>query len=119
MYEKSSLIGVIAKKDKFSVFSRVMASSGANDVFKHDGPFTVFVPTNDAFGKIDDKVMEKLLNEAGQSKLKVSLSYHVLHGKVMAARMGSMESRKSVTGHDLYRHERHQSQRSGNSGPKN
>jgi uncharacterized surface protein with fasciclin (FAS1) repeats len=101
MYEKSNLIEMIAKEDKFSVFSRIMASSGANDVFKQEGPFTVFVPTNDAFGKIDDRIMDNLLNESGQPKLKALLSYHVIHGKVMAANMGSMQTRRSVTGQEM------------------
>ena len=101
MYEKLNLIEKIAKEDKFSIFTRVMASSGANDVFDGEGPFTVFAPTNDAFGKVEDKTMSELLNQEGQTKLKALLSYHILPGKVMAANIASMKTRTTVTGEEV------------------
>ena len=52
MTDKLNLIETIANDDKFSTFSRLLSSSGANDVFSGAGDFTVFAPTNDAFGKI-------------------------------------------------------------------
>jgi uncharacterized surface protein with fasciclin (FAS1) repeats len=93
-----NIIDTIAKDDKLSAFSRMMASSGANDVFKGEGPFTVFAPTNDAFGKIPDKLMTQLLNQDGQSKLRTLLTYHILQGKVMAANIASKMTRESMTG---------------------
>src|SRR4051794_30590891 len=82
MTDKLNLIETIAKDDKFSVFSRILGTSGANEIFSTGGDFTVFAPTNDAFGKIPDKQMNALLNEEKQIKLKALLSYHVLPTKV-------------------------------------
>lgn len=96
MSEKLDLIETIAGQDNFSTFSRIMKSSGANDVLAGDGSFTVLAPTNDAFNKIPDKTLDALLKD--QKQLKALLSYHILPGKVMAA---SLRSTKAVTGQEV------------------
>lgn len=101
MSDKLNLIDTIAKEDKFSTFTRLMRSSNATDVFDGEGPFTVFVPTNDAFAKISDARINELVNETDQKKLKTLLSYHILPGKVMAANLISAANRKAVTGQEL------------------
>jgi transforming growth factor-beta-induced protein len=101
MTDRVNLIETIAKEDKFSTFSRLLGTSGASVVFSGDGAFTVFAPTNDAFGKVPDARMNELLQEPDQRKLKALLSYHILPGKWMAANLGAMPLRKSVTGQDI------------------
>lgn len=101
MTDKLNLIETIAKEDKFSTFSRVLGTSGANAVFSGAGEFTVFVPTNDAFGKIPDKRMNELLNEPNQVQLKALLKYHILPEKVLASSMPSKMTRISVTGEEV------------------
>jgi len=98
MSEKLDLIETIASHDNFSMFSRVMGTSGANEVFGKGESFTVFAPTNDAFAKLPDDKLNALLNEDKQIQLKALLSYHILPGKVMAA---SLKSTKSVTGQEV------------------
>ena len=98
---KFNLIETIAKEDKFSVFSRLMGTSKANEIFSGDGNFTVFAPTNDAFGKITDADMNALLNEPGQAGLKALLSYHVLPGVLTAAKISGLTSTATVTGADV------------------
>lgn len=101
MTDKLNLIETIAKEDKFSTFTRLMASSGTNDVISAAGQFTVFVPTNDAFAKVPEAKINELLNETGQTKLKALLSYHILPGKIMAASLVSAPNRKAFTGEEL------------------
>ena len=101
MTDKLNLIETIAKDDKFSTFSRLMGTSKANEVFSGDGDFTVFVPTNDAFGKIPDDKMNALLNETDQIALKALLSYHILPGIFTAANISGLKSTSTVTGADV------------------
>jgi uncharacterized surface protein with fasciclin (FAS1) repeats len=101
MTDRFNLIETIAQQDRFSTFTRLMASSGANDVFNGEGPFTAFVPTNDAFAKIPTIIMNELLNEPAQVQLKGLLSYHIISGKVMAASLGTVPTRTSVRGQEL------------------
>ena len=105
MTDKLNLIETIAKNDMFSTFSRLMGTSNANDAFSKGGDFTVFVPTNDAFGKIPDKQMNALLNETDQTSLKRLLSYHIVPGKLFASNLSSNLSSKlstpTITGADI------------------
>ena len=101
MNNRVSLIETIAGKDMFSVFSRLMGTSKANEIFSEGGNFTVFVPTNDAFGKIPDKQMDALLNEKDQVGLKALLSYHIVPGKFFAANIASSHRKTTVTGAEL------------------
>jgi uncharacterized surface protein with fasciclin (FAS1) repeats len=78
-----------------------MISSKAIEILSGQGSFTVFAPTNDAFGKIPDAQMNELLSETGQIKLKALLSYHIMPAKLLAANVASLHSAKSVTGQDL------------------
>jgi uncharacterized surface protein with fasciclin (FAS1) repeats len=99
--QKISLIETIAREDKFAVFARLMKSSKAIEILSGEGSFTVFAPTNDAFGKVPDAQMNELLSETGQTKLKALLSYHIMPGRLLAANVASLRSAKSVTGQDL------------------
>ena len=101
MNEKLNLIETIAKQDMFSVFSRLMGTSGANAVLSEGGEYTVFVPTNDAFGKIPDKRMNALLQEPGQTTLKTLLSCHIVPDKMLAASLGSAGMALTVGGTEL------------------
>jgi uncharacterized surface protein with fasciclin (FAS1) repeats len=101
MTDRLNLVETIAQQAKFSTFAKLMASSGANDVFSGPGGFTVFVPTNEAFSKIPTIIMSELLNEPGQVQLKSLLSYHILPSKVMAASIGSTPTRISSSGEEL------------------
>lgn len=101
MSDKLDLIETIKKEDKWSTFARVMESSGANVAFSSGSEFTVFAPTNDAFGKIADATINELLNEPDQIKLKAILSNHIVAGKLMAANLPSSPSRKSIAGDEL------------------
>jgi uncharacterized surface protein with fasciclin (FAS1) repeats len=100
MSDKLNLFDTIKKEDKFSTFTRLMVSSGINDEIS-SGTFTVFVPTNDAFAKIPDARINELTSEAGHSKLKSLISYHILPSKVMAASLVSAPARKALTGEEL------------------
>jgi len=101
MTDQLNLVETIAKDDKFSTFTRLLKSSKADVVFDGTGPFTVFAPTNDAFVKLGDREIDKLLNEAEQTKLKALLSYHVFPGKWMTANVLGLGNPKSVTGQEV------------------
>jgi uncharacterized surface protein with fasciclin (FAS1) repeats len=101
MTDLLNLVETIAKVDKFSMFTRMLKSSKADVIFEGTGPFTVFAPNNDAFGKLGDKELDKLVAETGQTTLKALLSYHVFPGKLMAANVIGLGTLKSVTGEEV------------------
>jgi uncharacterized surface protein with fasciclin (FAS1) repeats len=49
---------------------------------KGTGPFTVFAPTNDAFGKLPAGTVESLLKPENKGQLSAILTYHVVAGNL-------------------------------------
>jgi uncharacterized surface protein with fasciclin (FAS1) repeats len=71
------------------------------DTLKGTGPFTVFAPTDDAFGKLPETAVADLLKPENKAKLQGVLTYHVVAGKVLAADVLKLKSAKSVQGQEL------------------
>ena len=101
MTDRVNLIDTIAKQDMFSTFARLLRSSKAEELLSPDGNFTVFAPTNDAFGKMPDAQMNGLLSEKDQVRLKALLSYHIIPAKLFAANLNGAGATKSVSGQDV------------------
>ena len=53
------------------------------------GPFTVFAPTNDAFGKLPAGTVDTLLKPENKEKLAAILTYHVVVGKITGDKLAS------------------------------
>ena len=103
----------------FSVFAWLMRTSGANDLISGEGSFTVFAPTNDAFNKIPDQLMNGWLSETSQERLKNVLSYHIVPTKIMAGepRQYSNSRLGLRRADEVHRSQRAQGQPKRNSGP--
>lgn len=101
MSERTNLIDTIEANGMFSTFARMMRTSKGNEILSGEGTFTVFVPTNDAFGKVADAQMNSWLSETDQVRLKRLLSYHIVPGKLFAADLPVAGSAASVTGQEI------------------
>ena len=73
-----------ASKDHTTLVAAVQAA-GLAETLSGAGPFTVFAPTNDAFGKLPAGTVDTLLKPESKDQLTGILTYHVVSGKVMAA----------------------------------
>jgi uncharacterized surface protein with fasciclin (FAS1) repeats len=60
-------------------------AAGLVETLSGAGPFTVFAPTNDAFGKLPAGTVEGLVKPAAKADLTKILTYHVVPGKMTAA----------------------------------
>jgi len=81
--EKDIVDNAVNSKDHTTLVSAVKAA-GLVETLKGEGPFTVFAPTNDAFGKVDKAALEGLMKPESKDKLKGILTYHVVAGKMDA-----------------------------------
>lgn len=52
------------------------------DALSNAGPFTVFAPTNDAFGKLPEGTVENLVKPENKATLQNILEYHVYVGAI-------------------------------------
>lgn len=80
----------------FNTLVTAVKAAGLVGTLTSPGPFTVFAPTDEAFGKLPKGTVEALLKDI--SKLKSILTYHVVAGKVMAADVVKLRSAKTVQG---------------------
>jgi uncharacterized surface protein with fasciclin (FAS1) repeats len=71
----------------FSTFAAGIKAAGLTDKLAGKGPFTVFVPTEEAFKKLPAGALDALLKDS--AKLKAVLNYHIIAGHVMAREMKS------------------------------
>ena len=60
-------------------------SAGLVETLSGPGPFTVFAPTNDAFGKLPKGTVDSLMKPESKAALAKILTYHVVAGKMTAA----------------------------------
>lgn len=82
--KEKDIIDVAVSVDDFSTLVTAIKAAELVEALKEKGPFTVFAPTNAAFGKIESKVLSSLLEPANKSKLASVLTYHVISGKYSA-----------------------------------
>ncbi len=101
MSERLNLMDTIAKSDMFSAFARMLRTSGATEILEGTGQYTIFAPTNDAFGKVPDEMMNGLISEKDQVRLKALLSYHIVPGKLFVANLQGRSPLKTITGDEL------------------
>ncbi len=95
------IIDTAVAAGNFKTLASALTAAGLVDTLKGTGPFTVFAPTDDAFAKLPDGTVDKLLKDV--PKLKAILTYHVVSGKVMAADVMKLDgkSAKTVNGAEL------------------
>ncbi len=80
-----SLTTVIADSATFSTLTTALKAAGLDLTLGGKDEFTIFAPTDEAFGKLPEGTLTKLLLPENKEKLRMLLLYHVVAGKVFAA----------------------------------
>jgi transforming growth factor-beta-induced protein len=70
---------------RFTILVTALAAADLVTTLKGPGPFTVFAPTDTAFGKLPLGTLAYLLNPKNKIKLIKLLTYHVVAGKAITA----------------------------------
>tara|TARA_R100000365_G_C2718556_1_gene51750 strand:- start:22 stop:627 length:606 start_codon:yes stop_codon:yes gene_type:complete len=82
--DKNIVENAVNSADHTTLVAAVTAA-GLVETLQSPGPFTVFAPTNDAFGKLPDGTVDTLLMEENKDQLVKVLTAHVVAGKLSAA----------------------------------
>jgi uncharacterized surface protein with fasciclin (FAS1) repeats len=98
--QPGSLTTVIADSASFSTLTKALKATGLDATLGNKDECTIFAPTDEAFGKLPDGTLTKLMLPENKEKLRMLLLYHVVAGKVLAADLSSGEV-KSVNGAKL------------------
>lgn len=93
---------------QFKTLATALEAAGLVATLQQPGPFTVFAPTDAAFGKLPEGTVPGLLKD--KAKLTAVLTYHVVPGRITAADLAKQADKegyvtlKTVQGSNLKVH---------------
>ena len=93
---RPTIAGIAAGSPQFSTLLALVKQAGLADELAGPGPLTVFAPTNAAFAKVPKSTLTAL--GKNPAKLKRVLLYHVVAGKVTAAKVVRLRSARTLAG---------------------
>jgi uncharacterized surface protein with fasciclin (FAS1) repeats len=102
MQREGNIVQTAARAGQFTTLIRLAKLAGLAGVLEGKGPFTVFAPTDAAFAKVPKATLTALLHN--RSKLRSVLLYHVVAGKVTAAKLVKLHSVRTLNGQSLKVH---------------
>ncbi len=82
--QAQDIVDVAAGSKDHTTLVAAVKAAGLVETLKGAGPFTVFAPTNAAFGKLPAGTVEGLLKPESKATLTSILTYHVVAGKLLA-----------------------------------
>jgi len=94
---QKDIVGTAVAAGKFKTLAAALNAAGLVETLKGEGPFTVFAPTDEAFGKLPEGTVESLLKPENKEKLAAVLKHHVVAGSVVLTNRPV----KTVQGGDL------------------
>jgi len=87
--------------DDFDVLVAAVTAAGLDEVLQGEGPFTVFAPTDAAFGDLPAGTVEDLLKPENNDLLTSILTYHVAPEELLAEEVVAQETIVTVEGSPL------------------
>jgi uncharacterized surface protein with fasciclin (FAS1) repeats len=101
MYPSKNIVqNAVNSKDHTTLVAAVKAA-GLVETLEGKGPFTVFAPTNAAFGKLPAGTVDNLVKPENKPMLTKILTYHVVAGRLDASDLTDGKKLKTVEGEEL------------------
>src|SRR5436853_2048938 len=97
---KNIVQNAVNSKDHTTLVAAVKAA-GLVNTLESKGPFTVFAPTNAAFGKLPAGTVDNLVKPENKATLSKILTYHAVAGKLAASGLTDGKKLKTVEGEEL------------------
>lgn len=97
---KDIIDNAVNSADHTTLVAAVKAA-GLVETLKGAGPFTVFAPTNDAFGKLPAGTVDNLVKPENKATLTNILTYHVVSGAFKSTDLKDGQKVKTVQGEEL------------------
>ncbi|HEY0171006.1 MAG TPA: fasciclin domain-containing protein [Pyrinomonadaceae bacterium] len=108
MYKTKNIVENAVNSADHTTLVAAVKAAGLVETLAGKGPFTVFAPTNDAFGKLPSGTVETLVRPENKATLTGILTYHVVAGKYDAKKImqlikkgGGQASLRTVSGGTL------------------
>jgi len=90
MYPSKNIVENAVNSKDHTILVAAVKAAGLVETLQGEGPFTVFAPTNEAFGKLPQGTVESLVKPESKETLTKILSYHVVAGKYDAKAIAAL-----------------------------
>ena len=81
---EKTIVETAVSAGQFKTLAAALEAAGLVEALNGEGHFTVFAPTDEAFGKLPASTIETLLRLENKGQLTDILTYHVVKGEVLA-----------------------------------
>jgi uncharacterized surface protein with fasciclin (FAS1) repeats len=98
---KPNIVELAQSVDDLSTLVTAVVAADLADTLSSPGPFTVFAPTNEGFGKLPAGTVDSLLKPENKAQLADILTYHVLPAQVASKDLTYFQEVPTVEGQNL------------------
>lgn len=98
----SNIVEVVAADKNLAVLGKSVKAAGMENKLSQNGPFTVFAPTDLAFGKLSQGQWPELLKPENKAQLEGIMNHHVVPGKTNFKDLVDGQTLKTVGGQELH-----------------
>ncbi|NEP60185.1 MAG: fasciclin domain-containing protein [Symploca sp. SIO2G7] len=85
----NTIVSIASTNESFDVLTALLKHAKLAGVLNGDTEFTVFAPTDDAFGRLPKGTIESLYQPENRGLLETILTYHVVPGSVRSTQLSS------------------------------
>jgi len=82
------LLAAAAETGRSATFLKAVEAAGLSDKLKGAGPYTLFIPSDEAFARLGSEMMVELFDPANKEELAAVLKSHVVPGRVTLGTLG-------------------------------
>lgn len=97
----SNIVDVVTADRNLGMLGKGMKAAGLEEVLRKEGPFTVFAPTDLAFGKLETGKWSDLLKPENKIKLASIMNNYVVKGKTSFKDLKDGQKLKTLGGKEL------------------
>jgi uncharacterized surface protein with fasciclin (FAS1) repeats len=101
MPANEDIVALAQGNDQLSTLVTAVSTADLAGTLQGKGPYTVFAPTNAAFGDLGQNTVDTLLERRNRDQLTSVLTYHVVPGKLEAAQLRNGQTLTTVEGSKL------------------
>merc|ERR1712048_1408444 len=99
---KPNIVELAQSVDDLSTLVAAVVAGDLAETLSSPSPFTVFAPTNDAFGKLPEGTVDTLLMPENKAQLVDILTYHVLSEQVLSKDLKFFQRASTVEGKNVH-----------------
>ena len=91
-----NLVETAISEGTFKTLIIALREAGLYDILCSEGPYTIFAPTDEAFSKLPNGTIEKIMKD--KEKLTDILTYHVIANRVYSREVSALQKADTING---------------------